>query len=446
MPTKITAPLVLALALAACGDDAATAPPRDETPPALEILAPTPADSVLLARPILVRARCQEDDGRECSVEVYLQGRLVAYGTDSVNTVVSLAEHVDRSVRFDFVAVNRSGGRTTAESGQLRIVSSRWTEVVKLTVPGRLLDADPERVVYVTGDFVRVRTVATGAEQEVFAESSARNTTARLFPGGVLLSLNGGDRKPNGMREIGGSGASSGVGFNEQVRGRWVSWGTYFADELYVDDVLTPRLIRVPNWGMLLAGHDVTDDGTLVYAVIPRGIPAAKGQVFRVRGGVTEALTDTASDAYGPASDGTNVVFTRRTSTPDGYRYQLVLLAPGGETALGPAGPAPSRYDAEAGWVVFTLPNDAGVAQLWTRSPAGELRRVTSWTTPGTLVSLGLSGQLLVENGGRWHFAPTPGAPFVDVGPARSRVAIRWFLGDERLYVLSGDGLLRLDL
>src|SRR5688500_16096320 len=42
--------LTLTLALVACGDEGTTTPPRDATPPVLEVLAPAP-DSVLVAGP-----------------------------------------------------------------------------------------------------------------------------------------------------------------------------------------------------------------------------------------------------------------------------------------------------------------------------------------------------------------------------------------------------------
>jgi hypothetical protein len=54
-------------------------------------------------------------------VEVFLRDTLVAQGADSVNAVVSLAGHVDQSVRFVFVATNLGGGSTRAETGEFRV-------------------------------------------------------------------------------------------------------------------------------------------------------------------------------------------------------------------------------------------------------------------------------------------------------------------------------------
>lgn len=442
--------LVLALALAACGDEGTTAPPRDATPPVLEVLAPVSPDSVVLARPVQVRARCREDDAGGCSVEVYLQGGLVAQGVDSVNTMVSLAEHVDRSVRFTFVAVNRSGGRTTTETAEFRVISSRLTEVASLTVEGRLLDIAPDRVVYVRGDFVIVRTVSTGEERMVFAESTARNTTAWLFPGGVLLSLNGGSFKPNGMREIGGSGAWTLPGYGVGVSGRWVTW---LVDQgvqvIHRDDAVARRFTTAPlPADKAVDSYSVAEDGTIVLALRPRaapgGDPSGKTQLYRLREAAVEQITfDTTAAALFPSTDGANVVYTRRTSTADGERSQTMLLTPAGEQALSAPGPAGYGYRAVGGWVAFTLPDAAGVRQGWTRSPAGELRQVTSGATPGS-VTLGPDLQMVVWTGDRMYFARTPTGALVDIGPTLPGGPV-WYHGDPDMYFHATGRLLRLD-
>jgi hypothetical protein len=385
-------------------------------------------------------------------VSVFVQGTLVAQGTDSVNAVVSLAAHADRRLRLSFAAANLSGGTTTAESAEFRVVSSRWTEVAKLTGPGFLLDAAPDRIVYVTGDFVNVREVATGAERTVFAESSAGSTTARLVPNGVLLSLNGGSRKPNGMREVGGSGRSTGRGYAEAVSGRWVTWVT---DEglqrFHRDDVVARRFTTTTlEGGKGPAGYDVGDDGTVVIALRPfahlGGDLNEKTQLYRIgEAGAAEQITfDTTAHSQTPKTDGTLLAYTRQTSTPAGSRYRLMLRTPAGEAALARPDSVLSRYEVSAGWVVFTQPDDAGIIQVWARSPAGEVRRVTSWGTRSSLAGLGPAGQLVVENNGRWHFARTPGEALIDIGLVPEG-QLRWFHGYDGTYLWTGSRLLRLD-
>jgi hypothetical protein len=547
MRTATAAPLllVLALALAACGDEAATAPPRDATPPVLEILAPAPADSVVFVGPVLVRARCQEDDGRGCTVSVFLQGTLVVQGTDSVNAVVSLAPHADRSVRLSFVATNLSGGRTTAETGEIRVASTppvleilaptpadsvlsaavrvrakcteddargctvkvllrdtlvaegadsvnavvslekhlgrtvrfvfaatntsggstraetgdfrvvggRWTDLRLPAVPGTVRDATPDRILYIQGDHLQVRDVATGAEQGVYSESNAASTWAALFPGGVLLSYPASyGYKPTGVREVGGSGHWSGPGFSQQVRGRWAAWLTHINGEIIRDDVVARRLTIVSGVAAVVPDAlDVADDGTIAYTVRPRDDFGSgedrPRQLYLLRGDTPERIA-VASGAIplSPETDGTNVVYTRRTTTPEGVRYQLVLVAPGGEVALAPPRAArySSQYQAEAGWVVYTLQDDAGINQVWARSPAGDARRITPWATPSTLHALGPAGQTVVENGGRWYFARTPGEALVDIGP-KVQGSVRWYHGYPETYLSTGSRLLRLD-
>jgi hypothetical protein len=152
-----------------------------------------------------------------------------------------------------------------------------------------------------------------------------------------------------------------------------------------------------------------------------------------------------------PRTDGANVVYIRRTSTPGGLRYQLMLrLADGGEVTLSEplAAPGPMfdpralfTYRAEAGWVVYTLP-DGGATQVWARSPAGQVRRVTPWATESVLRGVGPAGQVLVENGGRLYLAATPHGALVDVGLTRPG-AVRWH--DGKAHMIVGHLLLRLD-
>ncbi len=550
--------LGLALALAACGDEGATTSPRDATPPEMEILAPAP-DSVLVAGPVTVRGRCREDDARGCTVQVFLRDTLVAHGADSVNTVVSLAGHLDQGVRFVFVASNAGGATTRAETGEFRVIepdvpprleivlptmgqagfrmlttrvrlqarctappdcvsitayvgqtevargtssvldtvvslaavgrdtvrfrfeavnrhgtrttartdrfdlqtSPYWTEV--LTVPRSLQDTDGDRVVYtVTAasgrEQLRLLDRRTGADSLLDEKENWFDLAwTRLIPSGRVTI----ERAPGSeLREYGGSNARTpgghgfeSAGFQVRIRDRWLTW----IDPdgiIHRDDVLAPRLTRTPHPRWFSAGYsgeDIAADGSVAYLAYPDGWPrngSAWPQLFLLRpSGVAEQVTSDPSFApLRPQTDGTNVVYAKNFFTPDGSRYRLMLRTPAGEESLTEDLVAqPWEYDAEAGWVVFTLHHPYGSpTQVWARSPSGEVRRITPWSTSSVLLAMGPDGQVLLLNGGRWYLARTPFSPLVDVGRGTTNTGYpRWL--DGKLHVFFGNTLYRIE-
>jgi hypothetical protein len=556
MRTKTTPPflLALALALAACGDEATTppAPPRDATPPVLEILAPAP-DSVLVAGPMLVRGRCREDDARGCTVKVLLRDTLIAEGPDSVNAAVSLEKHLGQTIRFVFVASNGEGASTRAETGEFHVIepdapprleillpttgqlSSRtlttrvrlharctappacvsitafvgqtevargtssvldtvvslaalgrdtvrfrfeaanrhgtrttaqtprfdlqtspyWTEV--LSVPRSIYDADQDRVLYtVTApsgrEQLRLLDRRTGADSmladhEIWYELP----WARLIPSGYVII----DRVQGAvLREHGGSNVRAAGGGSVKIRGRWLTWITPDS-VLHRDDVLAPRLTRTPQPRWLAEGYsgeDIGADGSVAYLALPEGAPrdgSFSPQLFLLRpSGVAEQVTsDPRVTPLRPQTDGTNVVYAKSFHRRDGDRYRLMLHTPAGEESLTEdIVDKPWDYDAEAGWVVFTLHHPYGSPrQVWARSPSGEVRQITHGSTSSTLVSMGPDGQVLLHRGGRWYLARTPFSPLVDVG--RGGVATgspRWI--DGKLHVSFGNTLYRIEI
>jgi hypothetical protein len=422
----------------------------------IEVLSPAPAGTAtVLADPARVRARCRGFP-QWCLLQVKVGDVVVAAGYDSVDAPVVLAGFPGGKVRFTFMG--RATGvlfpppPATAETREFRIPPSRWTQAAALTVEGRMLDIDPDRVVYGKGDFVQLRTLATGAERTLHAESNAWLTNARLFPGGVLLTYPPpGEGKREGIQEVGGSGAGSGPGHGERVTGRWATWGTDEGEQwFHRDDVIARRFTRIAfEVGMIPESYDVAEDGTVVFTLVPQFYLGADSsmttQLYRLRESALEQITfDTTATPFYPQTDGTNVVYTRRTTTAAGVRYQLMLMTPSGQEALSAPGPRMFEYVVGGGWVVFSIPDEAGILHLWTRSPAGELRRVMSSPTRIGFV-MGPDLQVMVGNGGRMYFARTPDAALVDIGP-QMQGSTSWFYGFPGTYFRTGNRLLRLDL
>jgi hypothetical protein len=562
MRNTSTLPLLLALSLAAaCGDEGTTttppAPPRDATPPVLEILAPA-SDSVLVAGPMLVRGRCSEDDVRGCTVKVLLRDTLIAEGPDSVNAVVSLEKHLGQAVRFVFVATNKGGGSTRAETGEFRVIepdaqprleiigpavgttrmlttrvrlqarctappecvsitafvgqtevargtssvldtvvslaavgrdtvrfrfeavnrhgtrttaqtvrfdlqtSPYWSEV--LAVPLFLVDVDQDRVLYTMTapsglQQLRLLDRRTGADS-LLADNEKwfELPGARLIPSGHVMV----DRATGELREYGGSNARApgghgfeSAGFQVTIRGRWLTWIDP-GGIIHRDDVLAPRLTRTPQPRLFSpgqSGEDIGADGSVAYLALPEGSPedgSVARQLFLLRpSGVAEQVTsDPGVMPLRPQTDGTNSVYAKHFHTRDGDRYRLMLHTPAGEEALTEdVVVQPWDYDAEAGWVVFTLHHPYGApTQVWARSPSGEVRQITQGATSSTLLAVGPDGQVLLHRGGRGYLARTPFSPLVDVGRGfapGSALTIRWL--DGKLHVFFGSTLYRIE-
>jgi hypothetical protein len=412
MRAPTTPPLLLALslALAACGDDAATAP-AGAAPPVLEVLAPAPGDSVVPAGPVLVRARCREEDGRGCMVEVFLQGARVAGGTDSVNALVPVPEGAG-GLRFTFVASSRDGGSATAESGAFRVVSSRWVPMV--TTPDFLLDAVKERALYLIAgiDQMRILNTRTGEDRIIAMHSTWSNVRGPhvLTAAGAVVDYGppfefGG--KASGIREFGGSNGGDIYATGAMARGRWAAWRTYSAvPALHRDDVLSASLTNTPDSLEADEPYDLAENGTVVFTGRPQDFDDdnAESRLYLWRGTVVTLRTpDPAVQAFWPLTDGTGVVYAQARPAADGEEHRIVYIGPGGEEVLAPLSGPPSRneerynlpYQISNGWVAY---HDEG--RLWVRTPSGERREVLPAAGTLTLLSLGPAGEVLAREGG----------------------------------------------
>jgi hypothetical protein len=455
IPTTPPLLIALALALAACGDEAATTPPRDETPPTLDILAPAPADSVFLAGPVLARARCQEDDGRGCTVSVFLQGTLVAQGADSVSAAVSLAEHADRSVRLSFTAANASGGRTTAETGEIRITSTRWVPV--LTVPQRLVDASPSFALYRDGDAMQLLDARTGADRSIGATTLWSAPNVVTAAGAVIsFALAHGTSKPKGIREFGGSGAEMTLGQEPSARGRWAAWRNAFPTAIYRDDVLAASLTRTPDSLDITGsfpGYDLAENGAVAFSA--KRTDTGPSRLYLWVGNEIRLLSpDSATVALGPVTDGASVVYGQSIPAAGGRAYRLVHHGAGGEEVLAttaePTLPLPlelrtrSGYVMSNGWTAYHVPGATGAYRLWIRTPSGERREVLPGSGALLLYSLGPAGQLVVRDvaAGQLLLVDPPHARAIVLTPG-SLDRFKWI--DGQLYGMTDRTLFRLD-
>jgi hypothetical protein len=449
MRMKTTAPLLLglALALAACGDEGTTAPPRDATPPVLEVLAPAPADSVVFAGPVLVRARCQEDDGRGCTVSVFLQGTLVAQGTDSVNAVVSLAPHADRSLRLSFAATNLSGGRTTAESGEIRVTSIRWAPVV--TVPQRLVDASPDFALYRNGDFLMLLNVRTketrgiGATSIWAGDGSFVTATGAIFAYGIGIGFN----KPVGVRVVGGTTEGDVWGQTPRARGDWAAWQNFLTGAVSRDNVVAKSITHTPD-SLAVRAYHLAENGAVALR--------ANGRIYLWQGNdVRRVSPDSARVELDPVTDGTSVVYGQSIPAAGGRAYRLVFHGPGGEEVLATLAEPPARlpvelwadagYEMNNGWAAYHVPQPTGAYRIWVRSPAG-VRHEIPGSERMNLLSVGPAGEVALydETTGQQLLLPPPYTRPIVLRPAGDLLNLRKWIGGQ-LYGMSDKTLFRLE-
>jgi hypothetical protein len=178
---------------------------------------------------------------------------------------------------------------------------------------------------------------------------------------------------------------------------------------------------------------DVAENGDVVYTGID-------GNIYRVRGGVPQAIT---TDANGtqysePRTDGTLVAFRAQSST----QSTRLMLYTGTETLdLGQLAPPASpgqgtAFEVENGWTAFLRADAVGIAQVWVRSPSGEVRVASSVGQTASIRSLGPNGEVVFASGGGVYLAEYPytGAA-VRVFSAGYPSTLRWRGGDLLLFL-----------
>jgi hypothetical protein len=187
-------------------------------------------------------------------------------------------------------------------------------------------------------------------------------------------------------------------------------------------------------------------------AVAPNGDVVFLGpqryQLFGYRNGTTTQLTNdpqtTAYEKGSPLTDGTHAVYAMGTY---GSAWSMFVDAAGGTPAAlgGPRTWVPGAfydYDVAGGWTAFTSSVSGAPNQVWTRSPAGDLRQVTFYGASSGLLAVGPDGAVAFSNNGRRMLAvPSYGGAPLDFGSNwwnDSSYMRTVFWRDGHLYVLLG--------
>jgi hypothetical protein len=389
-----------------------------DRPPTLAVTAPAEGT---VARPgMRVDADCTDDDPAGCTTAVYLDfgSTPATSGTGGVHTTVSAAAHEGRRMTVRVRATDPRGQFVEQRFHVFVESSPRLTEIV--TAPaGRLWDYDAARLLYldvapwtdIPRNFaVRVRDRASGsvATLRQFTDPYAIDWTRYkgvLHPQGALFNADGVWDWRNGTltRQPGGGVLA--------VDGNWAAWPL-----LYRMNLLNGSTDLVTS-SASSGGYDVGPNGDVVYTSAPY-----EYDIYRYRDGVITQISDPADSLMNimPVTDGINVVWLRTNSFSNGtgQRASIVMAGPAGTVELaGPRAYGDQQYAAQNGWVAFTLVDAGARAQVWTRSPSGELRQATFRSASSSIRALGPNGELAFGSGGRFYvvLAPYTGAP-VDIG------------------------------
>jgi hypothetical protein len=419
------------------------------TSPVLTVLAPINYE---VARPsVHVTASCA-DDTNGCAAIV------IDWVDETLRPVQRLFEGSGAALDFDlslaslgvggepllrFLATDASGQADTV----FRLVSTEAPDAslqVAGTVPGRVLDVDADRILFVDSTLadaqvVKLRDRAAGTDVTISSGTTAVQGRAYLTPPGADFF-----RKQSGfpfstlfewhnavLTDLGGA-------LDLRVGGPFAVYGTGtspVSTTLIRRNTVTGDVVTVAT-DVSITGKDVAANGDVAYWT-------DDGVVWRFRdgSGAAQVSPATGHNAY-PLTDGVNVVYERRTAmTPGGngiYEIELfdgtntITLAPGREQSVISAG---SDYAANNGWTAYTKPGSGGQLQVWTRSPVGEEQQVTFFGSPSSIAALGPNGEVvskLAGSGFRYSAPPYAGAP-ADLGA-----------GSATAFVFVGGSLLKL--
>ena len=332
------------------------------------------------------------------------------------------------------------------------IAAASETELA--TVPGVIVDATPDRVLYRPADGLdplRLRVVATGPPDITMPAGSGRkvgSAYARLFDGGVLFDSVGSSPTSHELYEwrTGDAAATSLGSYSSaslDVGGNFAIWnlGSGSTNILMRRDLtLKVNLVVAIDAGN--TENDVATNGDIVYW--DRNAPL---EVFRWRNGVATKVSNVPAPDWAtyPRTDG-NLVVYRRTPDAccDGEQSihfsdgTIAAKLPGSDTSINFAPQVDTDYAVNHGWIAYT---GSSRAKVWTRSPAGVVAEAGTDGPGGfrEIAGLAPTGQV-AYNRSSTAFLGAPGRrPF----PLGARVDA--FSSGARWYLIRGGVLSRLD-
>jgi hypothetical protein len=376
---------------------------------------------------------CTDAGGHPCqSVELRMNGALLASGKDGLDTTVSLAGQPAGPARFLVTATSSSGGAATLQSPEVAVrPDTGWIFVA--AVGGTVLDANEHWAVYLRGDETLARNLATGAVTQL--DAGPERPAAWATRTGAVIRYPAGAAK-SGIPLLDGAGVSTlPDALGVQVRGDWVAWWTGSpAPVVWRENVVDRRRLytEVPD-------ATLSDDGTLTYRDDGPG-DAVLGAA-RADGSREVVARENPAQIFGGIADGPQTLYTRGAVEP----VQVVLRQGGSPIVLLSinAGQSLQIYrpggavDLRDGWALWAV-KDFTPLDLMTRAPSGEVRRVDAGLDP-CCWSLGWGGRVLMGSNGHTYLASPPYTSPVDLGVLQQPPA--WHEG--HLFLFLGNSIFR---
>lgn len=407
-------------------------------PPTLSV--PEPGDGAVTRDSVDVSADCSDDDPAGCS-SLVVEARYADSASVLPDTLITRESHVEGTVSlaaYEGHAVSLTFTGTDSREQTFQVsrtvyveASANLSEIV--TVDGTVMDIQGNRVLYRDADrMVRLRDLTSGTTEAlyadiynddgpgdgfitssgaIFAAAAPSSSSADVFEwrSGTLLNVGG----ESGLHELLVNGDYALFGYGPLRRHDLVT-GT--------NTTITEDIVAVDR--------DVAQNGDVVFVRTDR-------YVYLYHEDTTTRLLPEGGALWwylSPVTDGVNVVYTQYDKCCE---YKVMLHDSTGEAPLTPGlsqRPVVRRdYAVNAGWTAFTMPGTGGVLQVWTRSPTGELRKVSAFGTDSRISVLGSDGSVILENAGRRYLATPVGTP-QDVGSTLGTVLWR----DGRFVVLIG--------
>jgi len=399
-----------------------------------------PDDGTVTENSVDLSADCSDDDPAGCSslvVEVRYADDASALpdtlltGESHVEGAVSLAAFDGHAVSLVFTGTD-SRGQTVQASRTVDVVSSaKLSEIA--TVDGTVMDIRGNRVLYRDANrMVTLRDLTSGTTEALYADIYNDNEPGDGFitSSGAIFAVAAPSSGPADVFEW-RDGTLRGVGSASSLHKLLVD-GDYalLGNTPLIRHNLATGSNTTITEDLVAEDRDVGPNGDVVFEKIDR-------YVYLYHDGTSTRLIPDGGALWwysSPVTDGVHVVYDQFDKCCE---HKIMLHDGTGETALTPGlsqRPIVGRdYAVNAGWTAFTMPGTTGVLQIWTRSPTGELRKVSAFGTDSRISVLGSDGSVVFENANRRYLA-TPGGTPQDVGSTLGTV--RWH--DGRFVVLIG--------
>jgi hypothetical protein len=396
-----------------------------------------PADFSVVGSQLTVRASCTAG-GAATPCVVTVHKRTNVFGTllaqpSPVNATVSLAAYPDEEMVLEITARDDDG----RGDGTYRTVFSPNTGSISMvaSASGLARDYDGTTVLYqrlpatdsrfgppCCQSWLGLHEIASGIERESPALPIAASHPAHLYGlvGAVVAPKTPG-AAPTLFKWDGTTLTQRQLGIFFAFAGRYMLYrtgGAYLRHDLETGaEVQLPIPYGVGEVGLAANGDVVYVDGLFTNSTA----------LFRWRNG--DSVRIYTGRPRNPITDGTNVVFSEALAS-------LKLVSASGVEELSPAA---GMYAVQSGWTAYTRGDVAGIRQVWTRSPSGIHRQVSTVGNFATIEALGADGTVVFVSGGKRYYASSSAAP-VQLSTALGRTLWR----NNRMVILIGRSVFAL--